>query len=68
MSEEIPVGRLVSIIVSVLAAALLVSLSGLVVLAAVGGEPGASTTLTHVIETLIGVFIGIAAGRLASDE
>ena len=68
MSDDIPVGRLVSIIVSVLAAALLVSLSGLVVLGAVGGEPGVSTTLTHVIETLLGVFVGIAAGRLASDE
>ena len=68
MSDEVPVGRLVSIIVSVLAAALLLSLGGLVVLAAVGGEASASTTLTHVIETLLGVFIGIAAGRLASDQ
>ena len=68
MNEEIPVGRLVSIIVSVLAAALLVSLSGLVVIGAVGGEPAVSITLTHVIETLLGVFIGIAAGRLAASE
>jgi len=59
---------LVSVIVAVLGAALLASLAGLIMLAAVGGEPGASTTLAHVIETLIGVFIGIAAGRLASTE
>jgi hypothetical protein len=68
MSDEIPVGRLVSIIVGVLAAALIVSLAGLVLLSAVGADPAASTTLTHVIETLLGVFVGIAAGRLASDR
>jgi hypothetical protein len=59
---------LVSIIVSVLAVALLVALSGLVVLGVAGGDQAALTTLTHVIETLIGVFIGIAAARLASPE
>ena len=64
--EEVPIGRLVSIIVSVLAAALLLSLGGLVVLAILGGDPAVGATLTHVIETVIGVFIGIAAGRLAS--
>ncbi|MBK6562972.1 MAG: hypothetical protein IPI33_08485 [Dehalococcoidia bacterium] len=68
MSEEVPVGRLVSIIVSVLAAALLLSLAGLVVLGALEGNAEVATTLTHVIETLLGVFVGIAAGRLASDE
>ena len=68
MSEEVPVGRLISIIVSVLAAALLVSLAGLVLLGAVGAEASVSLTLTHVIETILGVFIGIAAGRLASDS
>lgn len=68
MNEEIPVGRLVSIIVGVLAAALLASLAGLVFLAASGADPAAATTLTHVIETLLGVFVGIAAGRLASDR
>lgn len=67
MSEEVPVGRLVSIIVSVLAIALLVALSGLVLIGAAGGDAQVVTTLTHVIETLLGVFIGIAAGRLASD-
>lgn len=67
-AEEVPVGRLVSIIVSVLGAALLLSLAGLVVLALVGGDPAAGATLTHVIETVIGVFIGIAAGRLASAD
>lgn len=67
MSDEIPIGRLVSVIVGVLAAALLLSLAGLVLLAAAGADASASTTLTHVIETLLGVFVGIAAGRLASD-
>jgi hypothetical protein len=39
-----------------------------VVLGALDGDTGVTTTLTHVIETLLGVFVGIAAGRLASDE
>ena len=68
MSEEMPIGRLISIIVSVLAAVLLLALAGLVLLAAIGADAGASTTLTHIIETVLGVFIGIAAGRLASDD
>lgn len=68
MSEEIPVGRLVSIIVSVLSVALLVALSGLVVLGLAGGDQAVRTTLTHVIEMLLGVFIGIASARLASNE
>lgn len=65
--DEVPVGRLISIIVTVLALALLVSLGGLVVLGAAGKGEVASTTLTHVIETVLGVFVGIAAGKLASD-
>jgi hypothetical protein len=65
--EEVPVGRLVSVIVAVLAAALIIALAGLVVLGAAGGDPAVSTTLTHVIEVIIGVFIGITAGRLARD-
>jgi hypothetical protein len=68
MSEEVPVGRLVSIIVSVLSGALLIALTGLIVIGAAGGDAGVSNTLTHVIETLLGVFVGIAAGRLASDS
>lgn len=68
MSEDVPVGRLVSVIVAVLAAALLLSLGGLVVLGVVGGDAGISTTLTHIIETVLGVFVGIAAGRLAGEE
>ena len=68
MSDEVPVGRLGSVIGAVLAAALLLSLGGLVVLGAVGGDAGISTTLTHVIETVLGVFVGIAAGRLAAEE
>ncbi len=68
MTDDVPVGRLVSVIVSVLAAALLLSLGGLVVLGVFGGDTGVSTTLTHIIETVLGVFVGIAAGRLAGDE
>jgi hypothetical protein len=68
MSEDVPVGRLVSAIVAVLAAALLLSLGGLVVLGVVGGDASISTTLTHIIETVLGVFVGIAAGRLAAEE
>ncbi|GMV86866.1 MAG: hypothetical protein AMXMBFR80_27200 [Dehalococcoidia bacterium] len=68
MSEDVPVGRLVAIIVAVLAAALLISLAGLVVLGATGGDAAIGTTLTHIIETVLGVFAGIAAGRLASEE
>ncbi len=68
MSEDVPVGRLVSVIVAVLAAALLISLAGLVVLGATGGDAAIGTTLTHIIETVLGVFVGIAAGRLASEE
>ncbi len=67
MSDDVPIGRLLSIIVGVLAATLLLSLAGVVLLAALGADPAASTTLTHVIETVLGVFIGIAAGKLASD-
>jgi hypothetical protein len=67
MSDEVPVGRLVSIIVSVLAATLVLSLAGLVLLGVSGGDSAARDTLTHVIETVLGVFIGIAAGKLAGD-
>jgi hypothetical protein len=68
MTDDVPVGRLISMIVAVLAAALLLSLGGLVVLGVTGGDAGISTTLTHIIETVLGVFVGIAAGRLAGDE
>lgn len=67
-NDDIPVGRLVAAIVTVLAAALLLSLGGLVVLGATDGDAAVRETLTHVIETVVGVFIGIAAGKLASGE
>ncbi len=66
MSEEIPVAGLLTTIVAVLASALLLSLLGLVALSITEGDPGTRATLTHLIETIVGVFIGIAAGRLAS--
>jgi hypothetical protein len=34
----------------------------------VGGDAGVRAMLTHIAETVLGVFIGIAAGRLASGE
>lgn len=68
MSGEVPIGRLVSVIVSVLAAALVVSLAGLVVIGLANGDAGVRDTLTHVVETVLGVFVGIAAGRLSSPE
>ncbi len=67
MNEDpVPVGRLVSTIVSVLAGALLISLGGLVALGLTSGDAAVRETLTHVAETVLGVFVGIAAGRLAS--
>lgn len=67
MSGEVPIGRLVSIIVAVLAAALLLSLGGLVAVGVAGRDDAVALTLTHVIETILGVFVGIAAGSLAKD-
>jgi hypothetical protein len=69
MSEdEIPVGRLVSTIVTVLAGALVLSLAGLIVVGLADGDAGVRATLTHVVETVLGVFLGIAAGRLSSSS
>lgn len=66
--DELPIGRLVSHIITVLAIALLLSLAGLVALGLAEGDPAVRVTLTHVIETVVGVFIGIAAGRIASGS
>lgn len=66
--DDVPVGRLIATIVTVLAATLMFSLGGLVLLALFGGDPEVRDTLTHLVETVIGVFIGIAAGRLASER
>lgn len=67
-ADEVAVGRMVAIIVGVLAATLVLSVTGLVALGLFGGSSDASSTLTHVIETVMGVFVGIAAGRLASGD
>lgn len=67
-AEEVPIGRLVSTIVSVLALTLVLSVGGLVVLGLFGGAADVRGTLTHVIETVLGVFVGIAAGRLAASD
>lgn len=64
--DAVPIGRLISVIVSVLAIALLLSIGGLVALGLTGGDAGVRTTLTHIAETVLGVFVGIAAGSLAS--
>ncbi|HMO54179.1 MAG TPA: hypothetical protein PJ994_06720 [Tepidiformaceae bacterium] len=67
MTEDVPVGRLLSIIVSVLAATLLLAVGGLVLIGAAGGDASVARTLTHVVETVVGVFIGIAAAKLAEE-
>jgi len=67
-NDDVPVGRLLSIIVTVLAASLVLSLAGLVVLGVTGADSAAGATLTHIIETIMGVFVGIAAGRLADES
>jgi hypothetical protein len=66
--DEVPIGRLVSAIVTVLAVALVLSIGGLVALGLAGGDDGVQGTLTHITETVVGVFVGIAAGRLASGS
>lgn len=68
MTDDVPVGRLVSIVVSVLAAVLVLSLCGLVLMGLAHGDAGVRETLTHIIETVLGVFVGIAAGKLSSDD
>lgn len=65
---EVPISRLVSNIVTVLAAVLVMSLAGLVALGLFDGDAGVRSTLTHIAETVVGVFIGIAAGRIAASE
>ena len=67
MSDDIPVGPLVSRIVSVLALVLVLSLVGLVALGIFDGDPSVRETLTHVSEIVLGVFVGIAAGHLARE-
>ena len=64
--DQVPIGRLIAHVVAVLAAVLVLSLVGLVALGAAGGDEGVRDTLTHVVETVVGVFIGIAAGRLGA--
>ena len=62
MSEEVPVGRLVSIIVSVLAAALLLSLAGLVVLGALeGNAEELDNAVTH--DRIVNVFVALHVYR-----
>lgn len=45
------------------------SIAGLVAIGMLGdaGDPQVRGTLTHIVETVIGVFVGIAAGRLARE-
>ena len=65
--EKVPVSRVIANIISVLAVVLVLSLLGLIALGIVDGDAGVRSTLTHIAETVIGVFVGLAAGRLASD-
>lgn len=34
----------------------------------IGRDPDVRGTLTHVIETVLGVFLGIAAGRVSAND
>lgn len=68
MNDDLPIPPVIANIVRVLALVLVLSLGGLVVLGLFGGDPGVRSTLTHVVETVVGVFIGIAAARLAATE
>lgn len=65
-SAQIAVGRNIVNVISVLALVLVVSLLGLIALGVVDGDAGVRSTLTHVLETVLGVFVGLAAGRLTS--
>jgi len=68
MNQEVELPGVIANIVRVLALVLVLSLAGLVVLGLFGGDPGVRGTLTHVVETVVGVFIGIAAARLVGPE
>ena len=65
-SAPVAVGRNIVNVISVLALVLVVSLLGLIALGVVDGDAGVRSTLTHVLETVLGVFVGLAAGRLTS--
>lgn len=62
------VGPIVARIVSVLAVAFLLSLAGIILLGLTGGDADVRATLTQVLEVVLGLFLGIAAGRLVRDE
>ena len=66
--EPVPISRLVANIITVLATVLVISLGGLVALGLFDGDAGVRETLTHIAETVIGVFIGIAAGRITAEQ
>ena len=68
MSDEVPIGPVVSRIVTVLALTLVLSLGGLVLLGIFDGDPAVRATLTHVSELVLGVFVGIAAAHLSREE
>lgn len=63
--DNAELGPVIERIVSVLAYALLFAIAGLIAIGLAGGDPGVRMTLTHIAETLVGVFIGIAVARLA---
>ena len=67
-SAPIGVGRNIINVVSVLALVLVVSLLGLIALGVVDGDASVRNTLTHVSETVLGVFVGLAAGRLTGTS
>ncbi len=64
MTTDLDLNPLLGRIISVLAFALLGGLVGLVAIGVAGGDAGVRMTLTHVVETIMGVFLGIAIARI----
>lgn len=64
--NETGLGPEISRIVTVLAWALVMALGGLILIGILGGDASVRLTLTHIIETLVGVFIGLAAARMGT--
>ena len=64
---DVDLGPILGRIITVLAYTLVLAIAGLIAIGIFGGDAGVRMTLTHVIETLVGVFVGIAMARLARE-
>ena len=67
-TPHIAVGKNIINVVTMLGIVLMTSLVGLIALGVVDGDAGVRSTLTHISETVLGVFVGLAAGRLTSTN